>query len=112
MDKAKIDYAHHAFEWESSKLSQKTYCRSHGINYGKFVAARSRLQASRGMTRATPKFVEVKPKSDAEEIANNMVPVSSKVISVKFASGSIVDIPLNLSQEQYSTIFSSLKALL
>ena len=112
MDKAQIDYAHHAFAWESSKLSQKTYCRDNDINYGKFVAARSKLQASRGLTRPTPKFIEVKPKSDVEKSINDMAPVGSKVISVKFASGSILDIPINLSPEQYNTIFSSLKAVL
>ncbi len=61
MEHVEIDYAQHALKWESSKLSQKVYCRRQDIHYGKFVAARSRLQASRGMTRATPKVVEVKP---------------------------------------------------
>ncbi len=112
MDKAQIDYAHHAFAWESSKLSQKAYCRAKDINYGKFVAARSKLQAIRGLTRAKPKFVEVKPKSHIEKAVNDIAPIGSKVISVKFSSGSILDIPLNLSPEQYNTIFSGLRAVL
>lgn len=87
MDNTHIDYDHHAFSWESSKSNQKAYCRDNDINYGKFVAARSKLQASRGLTRAKPKFIEVKPKAHIDKAVNDIAPVGNEVISFKFASG-------------------------
>lgn len=111
MDRAQIDYAQHACAWESSKLSQKAYCRDNDINYGKFVAARSKLQASRGLTRAKPSFVEVKPKSSTSNPIKKFES-PSRPLSIQFPNGATLNIPLNLSPEQYSTIFSSLKAVL
>lgn len=112
VDKEKIDYGHHALVWESSQLSQKSYCRSHELNYGKFVAARSRLQASRGKTRVKPKFVKIQPKSLTDNLAKEFKSKQAATLSIKFPNGSSLDIPLNLSLEQYNNVFTGLKAVL
>ena len=112
MDKIEIDYDHHALSWETSKVSQNHYCRKHEINYGKFVAARSKLQASRGYTRGKPKFIEVKPKEKIDKPISRQAPSLSQTLSLKFSNGTVFDIPLNLSSEQYANVFGGLKAVL
>lgn len=110
-----IDYDSHASAWESSKLNQKKYCNAHNLNYGHFVAARSRLQAKRGKTRqvATQKFIPLKtqPVSTASETPH--VPnASSAIICLRLVNGTELELPTTLSKDQYHTLFHSLQALL
>ncbi len=107
-----VDYAKHAVEWALSKLSQKAYCRSHDLNYCKFIAARSKLQASKGLTRTNPKFVEVKPKSITDSPIKKHESSSLQPLSIKFPNGATLAIPLTLSPEQYSNVCIALKVLL
>lgn len=112
MEDIKIDYDGHALKWEQSKLSQKRYCQMRDINYGKFVSARIKLQASRGNTRAPAKFIELKQKSPAITNSSSSVMNATSSLSLKFPNGIVLDIPANLEAEQFSKVFSTLKGLL
>lgn len=102
----KDDYDFHALAWEDSKVSQKSYCETNSLNYGYFVAARSKIQAGRGKTRRAldnkpSLFTELKPK-----LANCQV--DSQIVTLQLPSGSKLLFPADLEKEQLSNWMSAM----
>ena len=103
----KKDYTHHAITWETSKLSQSTYCAEHDLDYSRLVTARSKLLLSRGATgqqKKPVKFIPVRAKQAAREVGAGQ---SDKII-IRLAKGSVIELPVDVGTKQLATIFKAL----
>lgn len=75
----------HIRQWESSELSQQTYCKQSGINHGTFSYWRSQYLLEQGKSKQAS-FCPVKIKES-----------ESASVKIKLASGTMVSIPLPVS---------------
>lgn len=112
-----LDYAEHAVKWETSGISQKRYCASHGLNYSQFVLSRSNLLISRGESRPQKKspaqFVELKAGlSKASEQSLFASEAKSGQIIIRSHKGNIIELPTTLCSEQLTVILGALGDML
>lgn len=101
------NYAQHALLWESSGLTQATYCQRHGLELGPLTQARAKLLLSRNRERRAsepPRFLPVRPKSAVPEKA----PGHPGPIIIRFSKGAVIELPSNLEPELFKILFKTL----
>ena len=103
-----ISYDKHAKAWVSSGLNQTKYCELHNLKYSLLVAARSRLVNPANNKQKV--FVPLVSRA-SEPCTPSISPVASKII-LRFAGGSMCELPSDLLPEQMKSIFTALGAKL
>ena len=101
-----LSYDRHAKAWVSSGLSQLKYCELHNLKYSWLVAARSRLVNPANNKQKG--FIPLVSRA-SEPSTRSISPFASKII-LRFAAGSICELPSDLPPEQMKSIFTALSA--
>lgn len=94
----------HIREWETSKLSQESYCKQTGIQYGAFGYWRKQFLLESGSSKPR-QFLPVKIKKSDETSADQ----PSTSIKIKLATGSVISIPTSLGMNEIATLIRMLE---
>jgi hypothetical protein len=96
-------WSKHIKEWETSKLSQESYCKQAGITYGTFVYWRSQLLL-KSIQSKSRQFLPIKIKAPTGIVSDALS------VKIKLMTGNIISIPASLGMQEIAKLIRLLEA--